>query len=209
VQSTLEPAGPAAAAIARSWWIMAAGALAILALVCGLAAWAVFHGAGRRAPSPRLLIVGGGVLLPVVVLTTLLIHGLQLMARAAPGPAALEVQVVARQWSWEVRYPAPAGGEQRVATGELRIPAGRPVLLRLSSPDVIHSFWVPRLAGKMDVIPGHERRLVIEASQPGRFRGQCAEFCGAGHAHMTLWVLALPPAEFDAWLAGGAGAEGR
>jgi cytochrome c oxidase subunit II len=194
--------GPAAAAIARAWWVMAGGASLILALVCALGLWAVYRNPDRRkAPAPRLLIIGGGLVFPAVALTALLAWGLVLMAQAAPGRPALQVQLVAHQWWWEVRYPAAAGA-QRTGTNELRIPAGRPVLVHLSSRDVIHSFWVPRLAGKMDVIPGHQRRLVIEAAQPGRFRGQCAEFCGAQHALMVLWVVAVPADEFDRWLAG-------
>jgi cytochrome c oxidase subunit 2 len=95
-----------------------------------------------------------------------------------------------------VRYP-PA---RAALTDEIRVPAGRPVVVRLASRDVIHSFWVPSLAGKIDVIPGRITRLTLEADRPGRFRGQCAEFCGMGHAHMALEVIAMPPEEFERWL---------
>jgi cytochrome c oxidase subunit 2 len=200
----LDPAAPEAAAIARSWWIMAAAAGLILAGVMALGVWAVVRRPQQRAaPRPLLLIVGGGLVFPVVALTALLAYGLGLMGLRAEAAAAdaLEVRVVAQRFRWEVHYPAE-GGTAPVVVDELRIPAGRPVRVRLTSADVIHSFWVPRLAGKMDVIPGHERQLVIQADAPGRFRGQCAEFCGPQHALMAFWVVAVPPAEFDPWLAG-------
>jgi cytochrome c oxidase subunit II len=210
VQSALDPAGPAAAAIARSWWVMAAAATLILTLVMALGLWAVYRRSDRRAaPRPLALIVGGGLVFPVVALTALLVYGLGLMELRAADTASLEIRVVAQRWQWEARYPAPAGAAAPVTLNELRIPAGRPVRVHLSSTDVIHSFWVPRLAGKMDVIPGHERHLVIQADAPGRFRGQCAEFCGEAHALMVFWVVALPPDEFDQWLSGAARGAGQ
>ena len=115
--------------------------------------------------------------------------------RAGPTDA-LEIEVTARQFAWEVRYP-PA---RAALTDEIRVPAGRAVVVRLASRDVIHSFWVPSLAGKIDVIPGRVTRLTLQADRPGRFRGQCAEFCGMGHAHMALEVIAMPPEEFERWL---------
>lgn len=200
MQSTLAPAGPEAAAIAQSWWVMAAAGTLILALVMALGLWAVLRRHRERSgPRPLLLIVGGGLVFPVVALSALLVYGLVLMEHRAERTAALEVQVVAHRWWWEVRYPA-THGTASVAVNELRIPAGQPVRVHLSSTDVIHSFWVPRLAGKMDVIPGHARSLVIHADAPGRFRGQCAEFCGQQHALMVLWVVAEPPEAFQRWL---------
>jgi cytochrome c oxidase subunit 2 len=92
-----------------------------------------------------------------------------------------------------------------VAANEIQIPVGVPIDLRLTSPDVIHSFWVPSLAGKMDMVPGHRTRLTIQADRAGVYRGQCAEFCGTQHARMALLVVAVPPAEFGAWLAREAG----
>jgi cytochrome c oxidase subunit II len=166
-----------------------------------LGLWAVRRRRQEQpGPPPLLLIVAGGLALPIVALSALLVYGLVLMENRAERTAALEVQVIAHRWWWEVRYPA-AGGTAPIAVNELRIPAGQPVRVHLSSTDVIHSFWVPRLAGKMDVIPGHARSLVIEAEAPGRFRGQCAEFCGEQHALMALWVVAEPPEVFGRWLA--------
>jgi cytochrome c oxidase subunit II len=206
VQSALDPKGPAAALIAQSHWVMAGGATFILVLVVAIALYAVYRDPERRsAVSSRKIIFFGGVLFPVVVLSALLAYGVLLMARLSPGASAnddlLEIEIVARQWWWEVRYPAAIAGETTVSANELHIPAGRPVMVHLRSVDVIHSFWIPSLAGKLDVIPGKERRLRLQADAAGVFRGQCAEFCGAQHARMGLLVKAEAPEEFQARLA--------
>ena len=109
---------------------------------------------------------------------------------------ALTVDVIGNQWWWEIRYP----GTDVVTANEIRIPAGRPVKLRLRSADVIHSFWVPELAGKLDLLPERTNTMVIEADAPGRYQGQCAEFCGLQHANMGIEIVAEDPADFDAWL---------
>jgi cytochrome c oxidase subunit 2 len=118
-----------------------------------------------------------------------------------PPPGALVIAVTGQLWWWEVRYRDPATAAEIRTANEIRIPAGRPVYLALDSADVIHSFWVPQLAGKIDMIPGRQQHLLLSADRPGIYRGQCAEFCGAQHARMALHVVALAPAEFDAWLA--------
>ena len=119
--------------------------------------------------------------------------------RAAAPEGALRVHVTGHMWWWEVRYRGPEG-EWIATANELRIPVGRPVAVSLSSPDVIHSFWVPSLAGKVDVIPGRLTEITLRADRPGVYRGQCAEFCGAQHAHMALWIVADPPEEFNRWM---------
>jgi cytochrome c oxidase subunit 2 len=113
----------------------------------------------------------------------------------------MTISVTARMWWWEVRYRDPASGREIATANEIRIPAGRTVYLGLNAADVIHSLWVPALAGKRDMIPGRVTGLTLRADKPGIYRGQCAEYCGAQHAHMALQVVALAPAEFDAWLA--------
>lgn len=121
----------------------------------------------------------------------------------AEGPAPLEVQVIGHQWWWEVRYQdADASRELRTAN-ELHLPAGRTVHLSLQSPDVIHSLWIPNLAGKQDLIPGRPTDLTIHPNHAGRFRSQCAEYCGLQHAHMALDVVVDPPAKFDSWYEAG------
>ncbi len=121
-----------------------------------------------------------------------------------PPDGALEVTVIGHQWWWEYRYEADArDGITRtiITANELHVPIGRPVWLRLESADVIHSFWVPRLAGKMDLIPGHSNAMWFAAETPGLYLGQCAEYCGTQHAHMLLRVYAEDSAQFDAWRA--------
>jgi cytochrome c oxidase subunit 2 len=195
----LDPAGPVAADTARLAWALFGGATLVLAAVMLTAAWAL---RGRlRDVAPRTLIVAGGLVLPGLVMVALLIVTL----RSLPAPAgadALTVSVSGRMWWWEVRYRDPADPARDVVlANELRIPVGREVHLRLTTRDVIHSFWVPPLAGKVDMVPGRVNALVLRADKAGVFRAPCAEFCGAQHTLMALTVVALPALEFDAWLA--------
>lgn len=144
-------------------------------------------------------IIGGGLLLPLASIVVLVSIGIPMGYRMLPLPLAeapLRIEVTGHQWWWEVRYP-DAGV---VKINELHLPAGVPVDLHMTSADVIHSLWVPRLAGKLDVIPGRINILRLRADAPGRFRGQCAEFCGTGHAHMVLSVEAHAAQDFAAWL---------
>lgn len=115
-----------------------------------------------------------------------------------PPPGALEVSVRAWQWWWEFRYPALG----IVTANDLHLPAGRPVLLRLEGGDVIHSFWVPRLGGKRDVVPGRVNRITLTADTPGEYPGQCAEFCGISHANMRMRVIVDTAEDFDRWVTG-------
>lgn len=160
-------------------------------------------GVASTASDGRRWLVGGGLLLPGVAVTALLVFGSpsamhQLPAlRATDDGAVLQVQAIGRQWAWEIRYPQHGVSLEN----ELRIPVGRPVEVVTSSRDVIHSFWVPRLGGKLDAIPGRHLRLRLQAEVAGSFRGQCAEFCGLGHAHMAMTVHAMTPAAFEGWLA--------
>lgn len=158
---------------------------------------------GQGVPT-RVWVWGGGVAFPVVVLTALLFYGTARTAGLDAGVANpdLVVSVTGRLWWWELRYRDPASGRQVTTANELRIPVGRTVQLGLQSNDVVHSFWVPELGGKMDLVPGRINRLTITATRAGTLRGQCAEFCGEQHARMALHVVAMPAAAFDAWLAG-------
>jgi cytochrome c oxidase subunit 2 len=202
VQSALDPAGDAAIEMAKLWWWMAAGALVVWAAVVALGAYAIF---ARRAAHTerhgRLLIVGGGVIFPAVALTVLLVYGLlllpQLVASAPPG--SLRIAVSGEQWWWRVRYLPPAGEPVELAN-EIRLPVGEPVEFLLESADVIHSFWIPSLGGKVDTIPGRQTRLVLVPTRTGRFRGVCAEYCGSAHALMAFDVIVSDRAEFERWL---------
>jgi cytochrome c oxidase subunit 2 len=113
----------------------------------------------------------------------------------------LEIQVTGQQWWWQLRYLDPSAERTFVTANELHLPVGRSVRLQLSAADVIHSFWAPTLNGKRDLIPGHDTWLELEADRPGRYRAQCAEFCGGAHAQMALWIVAEPKAAFEAWCA--------
>jgi len=200
MQGVLQAAGDAARAIETVSWVLFAGGFAIFAGVMLLLVAALRHGGG--AVRPMLWILGGGVLFPGTVLAALFAWTVQvgIAWKPAPPPGALVVMVTAHMWWWDVRYRDPATGAEVRTANELRIPAGRPVYLALASADVIHSFWVPQLAGKMDMVPGRQQHLLVSVPRPGRWRGQCAEFCGEQHARMALHVEALEPAAFDAWL---------
>ncbi len=200
-QSALSPAGDNAAAIFDLSIVLVAGATVIFAGVMALALYAVVA-RPERFPGARAWVIGGGIVFPVVTLTALQVYEFA-VARRLPtaGPDTLRVEVTGYMWWWEVRYPG-AGPDGGVRTAnEIRIPVGRPVEFVVQAADVIHSFWVPRLAGKIDMIPGHVNRLTVVATEPGWYRGQCAEYCGAQHALMALDVVAEPPERFDAWLA--------
>lgn len=201
--SVLAPAGTEAALLSRLSWVLIAGATAIFVLVCALLAWAVRR-RGRPAPRTAWWVWGGGVAFPVVTLTALLAYGALGTAalQRAPDAAAatpLVVSVTGRLWWWEVRYRDADGRDVRLAN-ELRLPVGRTARIGLQSDDVIHSFWVPALGGKVDLIPGRVNQLQVTPTRAGLHRGVCAEYCGLQHARMALHVVALPPAEFEAWL---------
>lgn len=134
----------------------------------------------------------------VFVLTMVTIRTLRDIDITTPPENSMEVVAIGHQWWWEFRYPGPDG--EVVTANEMHVPVGRPIWLRLESADVIHSFWVPRLAGKMDLIPGHTNYTWFSADRKGIFLGQCAEYCGTQHAHMLIRVYADEPGEFETWL---------
>jgi cytochrome c oxidase subunit 2 len=203
-QSTLHPESGAASTIADLWWAMFAGSVVVFAVVVVLLLVAVLRRRGSPADVPDrsrrsfALVAAGGIAVPAVTLVALFSVTLGTLPSTSPaaGRAALTIDVTGRQWFWDVVYP-----EHGVRTAnELHIPVRVPVEVRVSSADVIHSFWVPRLARKIDMIPGRTNSIVLEASRAGVYRGQCAEFCGLQHAHMAFFVVAEPQARFDAWL---------
>jgi cytochrome c oxidase subunit 2 len=202
VPSALMPMGPAAAEIASLWWAMAFTGTAILAAVTLLTLWYLTPLRRPRWLVGRGLVIGGGIALPIVLLTGLLLWSLPVGQRlAAAPPDALRIEISGRMWWWEVRYLDKDGRVEFVTANELAIPVGRPVDLALASIDVIHSFWVPQLAGKTDLIPGRVNRMTVQADEPGVFRGQCAEYCGLQHTWMALWVEGLESEAFETWIA--------
>ena len=205
-RSMLDPAGPSAQAIARIWWVMFTGAVVIWIVVVAMLLVALFRGRDTRGISrPQRLIVGGGVVLPTVVLGALLVWGTLDSARLTgigERPEAV-IEVTARQWFWEFRYLDDEGNAVAMSRDALAMPLGRMVEFRMTSADVIHSFWIPRLGGKMDAIPGRVNRLRLRADHDGEgtpIRGQCAEFCGLAHALMHFDVEVLDEAEWNGWL---------
>lgn len=204
-QSAFAAAGRDAAHIAHLYNVMTVGALIVWAAVVGLAVYIVRvrqrPGAtpgGQRAAD--LLVVGGGVAAPIIVLGALIAYGMPLLPEVLKEGSAggLSIHVTAKQWWWRVEYQTPGGPVE--TANELRLPVGERVELRLSSPDVIHSFWVPALAGKTDMIPGRVTRIALEPIRTGTFRGVCAEYCGASHALMAFSVVVAEPEGFRAWL---------
>jgi cytochrome c oxidase subunit 2 len=202
-QSALDPAGTSATAIAHLFWIMLGGAALVWILVIGAVVYATRivpdHRHGERAASALLL--WGGLVVPTAVLAGLLTWGLALMADLrAPGDG-LEIAVSGEQWWWRVDYRMPGRDAPVASANEVRLPRGQRVELELTSPDVIHAFWIPSIAGKVDMIPGRVNRLVVEPTRTGAFRGVCAEFCGESHALMAFSVEVMEPAAFEEWLA--------
>lgn len=199
--SALTPAGPQAAMIAKLWWLMLGVFGAILLLVVALLAWGALRRRARHEPRPPFgdagFIVMGGIVLPLVVLVPLLVYSLADTGELTePRTVGRTIRVTGHMWWWDVRYP----DDGIALANEIVIPTGEPVRIELTSADVIHSLWVPSLAGKTDATPGLTTSQILQADRAGVYRGACAEFCGLQHAKMALLVVALEPAAFREWL---------
>lgn len=206
IQSALHPAGPQAASISQLWWLMFGTCTAVYVLVMGVLAVAVLRRRAGGAETPvRSLTMAVAAASGV---TLLILFGL-LFASVVTGRAIaslesaepLGIQVTGNQWWWDVEYLSPNPSARVRTANELHLPVGRAVRIELRSNDVIHSFWVPNLHGKMDLIPGRQTVLWLQADDPGVYRGQCAEYCGLQHAHMAFTVIAEAPDDFARWLA--------
>jgi cytochrome c oxidase subunit II len=203
----LDPQGPVSEAMAELWWVMLGLGVAVFLVVAVVLVLGLFRRRQTGEPQPggqrpnsfgRWFVVGG-VVAPLVILLVVFgatIRAMRSVPTTAP-PEALVVEIVGHQFWWEVRYPA----EGITVRDELHLPVGRPVSLQLTSADVIHSFWVPALAGKLDLLPNHTNTLVLEADEPGEHRSRCAEFCGLEHTTMVLTVVAEPEERFASWVA--------
>ena len=206
IQSALHPAGPGAASISDLWWLMFWTCTVVYLLVMGALVMAIRRrreGSDALGEGTLVRSVGGASAITVVILFGLLV------ASVATGRAvgslnsgdALVISITGNQWWWDVEYHNPVPSLRTRTANELHLPVGRPVRLLLTSNDVIHSFWVPNLHGKMDLIPGRRTELALQVDTPGIYRGQCAEYCGLQHAHMAFSVMAESPDDFERWLA--------
>ena len=209
-QSAFAPAGMETDRVLGLFWVMLAGAVAIWLFVMGISVYAtrsesrpLSDKAGQR------FILWGGVAFPVVVLTALLVFGLRLMPEFRAPADGPRIAVSGERFWWRVHYNTPdtpgvaksLSGEGVPSANEIWLPVNRRSELLLGSPDVIHSFWVPNIAGKTDTIPGRINRLVVEPTKLGLYNGICAEFCGTAHAQMLFRVRVVSQEEFDAKVA--------
>jgi cytochrome c oxidase subunit 2 len=215
-QSALDPAGPLAGRIDSLTRFMMYLLTAIWVVVIIVLAIAAFR---RRRQTPETKsntgvippqhdreqrfsrTVTAAVLVSIAILFVLLVSSF-LVGRAiynADRTNAIIIEVNGHQWWWDVRYNPSVPSQIMTTVNEIHVPVGRPIILRLGSADVIHSFWVPNLHGKMDMIPGRTQELALQVDRPGVYRGQCAEYCGHQHAHMALLVIAEPEDQFQAW----------
>ncbi len=202
--SILAPHGAAARPVTTLSWFLIVAASAVLVIGTASMLFAVYrrrHGdePPDRAPVDRTRwVVVAGVAIPAVILLGTFWWGTHTLSALAGSDTATaeQVEVIGHRWWWEIRYP----GERVITANELHIPVGRRIRLTVRSADVIHSFWVPALGGKVDLIPGNVNHRWIEADSAGVYQGACAEYCGAQHAHMRFLVIAESPARFAAWV---------
>ncbi len=199
-QSALHPAGDEAAGVAGLFWVMTGAGAVIWLIVIGITIYAVL---GRRRPkserfADRFVLVGG-VVFPSVVLAALLVFGLSLLPSWSEDETPdIRIHVRAEQFWWRIGYEL-ADGRRIDTANEIHLPLGTTEFI-ITSPDVIHSLWIPSLGGKMDAIPGRTNLLRLTATRPGIYRGVCAEFCGSSHALMAFPVVVHEPGDFAAWL---------
>lgn len=216
-QSMVDSAGPQAGRIEALWWFLlwllgaifvAVMTVLILALRRGTAATQREPVEAAHVPSERTECKLTRVVTAASITTALILLGLIIVSvatgksisRLGQTKKGMVVEVIGNQWWWFVRYLDDEVGRTVVTANEIHIPVGRPVMIRGTSKDVIHSFWAPNLHGKTDLIPSRVNTEWIQANTPGRYRGQCAEFCGAQHAHMALWIVAETPSQFESWM---------
>ena len=206
-QSPLDPASEPARQIAILWWVMLAVSVVVFAGACvmlGLSWWRQRRSGlplfGEREQLFDGSVVVFGIVIPVISLVALFFWANVAIVEGTDAPPAnsraMTIEVSGHQWWWEVKYP----GTPAVTANEIHIPVRTPVTIVTESEDVIHSFWIPKLNRKIDSLPGHPNRVELFAERPGRYRGQCAEFCGQQHAHMGVSVRADEPERFRAWL---------
>jgi len=208
--SYLRTYGPAGDPATRLGWGLGVISIIVMVVIAVLLLAAVLR---RRAPLTQAralatdrdeggmswLYVGVGISTLVLIACTIWTM-FTIAAVAMPARAAQDIRITGAQWWWQVQYQAAEASQMFSTANEIHVPVGQPVRLELASDDVIHSFWVPQLVGKTDVIPGQTNTMWLQADQPGTYRGQCGEYCGAQHAHMAMFVVAQTPEDYAAWL---------
>lgn len=198
--SIIRPFGPGAARMAGLWWLLFGIATGVCVVVIGLELIAVFRRRGERTrikAGGTWFVVIAGVAIPAVILTIVYGVGLgDMKALQQPSKSAVTVDVIGHQWWWEVRYP----GKGVVTANEIHVPVGQVVHLRLQTDDVNHSFWVPQLMPKTDLVAGRINNTWLTADRAGTYHGQCAEYCGLQHANMAFQVVAQPVGAYQSWL---------
>lgn len=206
MSSMFEPAGPVARTLLDTSTVLIVGAVLVFVFMLALSAWVLL--ARRRAEADervlvRRWIIGGGLAFPAIVLGALLVHAVRQAdaLQLAPGREETIIGVTGHLWWWQVQYQEPRSDLRFATANEIRLPVGRTVTLGLTSADVIHSLWVPALAGKVDMLPGRVHQLRVRADRAGVLRGVCAEYCGEQHARMALHVVVMEPADYERWLA--------
>jgi cytochrome c oxidase subunit II len=210
IQSMTDARGPQAERIAGLWWFFLIVCTLVFVAVVAALFLALFRRDRRELEGEptdgepaktRVVVIATGV--TTLILLVFLIYSVFVGNAMSRIPTAeqnpITVEVIGHQWWWQVRYVDADASRTFETANELRIPAGRPVIIRATSRDVIHSFWVPNLHGKIDLVPGKVNTIWIQADEPGEFRGQCAEFCGLQHALMAFMVVAEPEDRFEAW----------
>lgn len=205
-QSTLDPTGEEAQSIHTLFLVMTSGAVVIWLLVVGLMLHAMrTHRRPHREEGSQALILWGGAVFPSVVLLALLTYVLWLMPNIRPwfesSAAGPRIEVTGEQYWWRVRYLDSEGKPLFETANEVRLPAGQETVFVLRARDVIHSFWIPSLGGKMDMIPGRTNSLSLKPTRPGAYRGPCAEFCGTSHTLMAITAVVIDRPDYDAWIA--------
>jgi cytochrome c oxidase subunit 2 len=210
-QHVLHPAGPQAARIAHLWWFAFVVATVVWVITVSALLWAIARARRREQLDERMPAdaadrrmargVATGIAASMVILFVFLGYDLMVGRTLSPIPSAhpLTIEVNGHQWWWEVQYADTAVHDRFTTANEIHVPVGEPVLFVLTAQDVIHSIWVPNLGGKKDLIPGYTSSVWFQADTAGVYRGQCAEFCGAQHAKMALFIVAEPRAQFNRW----------
>jgi cytochrome c oxidase subunit II len=214
VQTSIDPAGPQSHRLSQLWWLMFYVCALVFVLVISSTALAIRQrensletGPSDLNPSKQEENHRRNAVITATAITIAIMFGLLIfsfsvgrsMTADLANKNALTIEITGHQWWWEVRYLDASASNIFTTANEIHIPIGVPVTFNLHASDVIHSFWVPNLSGKKDLIPGKDASIWLQADRPGSFRGQCAEYCGLQHAHMALWVIAEPQDQFNAW----------